>query len=489
MEDNKQTKKTHYIPCYWTEAVDYIKSCGGYIHESIEFTTSREVKVNKSIERDSELMRIPNDVLINLARVEKTDLGMHLFQLLDSINSQELFNSKEDLLLSLFLACVDCNNDTRGEFRGIKLYLATLPTNSSFDNLPRRWKDDDLKYLPVSVKYRAIQERDGLHNDFIILKNAYENPKGSVASQKSTWIFPSEEKLDQMVAVVGTRAFHEYGEDGLDTLIPLLDLMNHKRGIKASSDVSYTRLQDGSIQVLTKHHLSYGSSPGITYGAKANRVLLLRYGFCIEENFEPDGSSNDTAEFGMPIIELKTGPKSYTYGNFVKLLERFTPNDPNKVDDSDTEGDFNSETNDKCCRMEEYQNTYESDAESEFEDENFDVYNEQVIYEEVNNDRDSTCDALSNMMVAIEKHMKSYALTGQDLEKVLELKDNSHKYYCALIMQSELHILQFYHMAASTIKRKLNGEKCLNLDCKNDLIQKQIEELANVFCLIRHQLE
>ena len=72
-------------------------------------------------------------------------------------------------------------------------------------------------------------------------------------------------------------------------MIPLLDLMNHKRGTKEKSSVSYNRLEDGTIEVKAKSNMNKNQCPGITYGAKGNSQLLLRYGFCLKDNVEPDG--------------------------------------------------------------------------------------------------------------------------------------------------------------------------------------------------------
>lgn len=488
MDEN--IKRRRNLSSSWFQEVQYIKSSGGFIHDSIEFTSNeREVKVvSDLIEKGTVLMRIPKTILINLSQVETTDIGKFLFRVLNVIKADELFHSKDDLLLALFLAFIDVNEDLE-QHQGIKLYLNTLPSNTSYDNLPRRWKDDELECLPRRVKERAISERNGVHNDFQVLKAAYENTNQSFESNRPTWIFPSKDKFDQMLAAISSRAFHEYGDDGLDTLIPLLDLMNHKRGVGASSDVSYQRMDDGSIQVSAKCNLKLGTSLGITYGAKANQVLLLRYGFCLDDNIEPDGSSNDVVEFGLPAIELRSGPKSYTYGPFVKLLERFIPVE-SAADGENFDREHDSTDDGECCKMDDYLEF----CDEEENDDCLDLYadrddNEEYYDTNKSDEKSITCEAIDALMSALETEMGLYKIQGNELQSILEKKDGSRKFYSGLLIKSELRILRFYHTAAAMIKMKLNGGTYHTSSENTKIITSQAEELMRVFCLIRFQIE
>jgi hypothetical protein len=84
--------------------------------------------------------------------------------------------------------------------------------------------------------------------------------------------------------------------------------------------------------------LAGGDALVITYGAQGNAALLLNYGFCIQQNIEPDGSSNDVYELlvepaasgkdegaaapGAAVaVPLRAGPKWYSYGGLVRALE------------------------------------------------------------------------------------------------------------------------------------------------------------------------
>mmetsp|Transcript_19343 Transcript_19343/g.56497 ORF Transcript_19343/g.56497 Transcript_19343/m.56497 type:complete len:443 (+) Transcript_19343:1867-3195(+) len=188
-----------------------------------------------------------------------------------------------------------------------------------------------------------------------------------------------------MFAAVSSRGFAGLGgapgEDGggsdndrpLDAMVPLLDLLDHRRGLGGARDVRYRRVpgtssssgnSDGSrgndggaalpahVLVETDRPIEAGSILHDTYGAKGNAQLLLRYGFCLgaaaaegeggkteEINVEPDGSSNDVLELRLKngggaaaaaktlatVVELRAGPKSYSYGGFARAVEVFHP--------------------------------------------------------------------------------------------------------------------------------------------------------------------
>jgi hypothetical protein len=194
-------------------------------------------------------------------------------------------------------------------------------------------------------------------------------------------------------AVVSSRAFAlPEGVCGGTTLVPLLDLCNHARGqsldgtsTKAKKNLSYTFVtheeeeDDGDsggagdyinqrdqnndddetlppekkkrkmaaksssnniyyVVVTAAVDIPRGEPLIITYGARSNAILLCQYGFCLPNNIEPDGSSNDTYEWQWTndnnddatttttsrSIFLRTGPKSYTYGPFVQVLAAYT---------------------------------------------------------------------------------------------------------------------------------------------------------------------
>lgn len=73
----------------------------------------------------------------------------------------------------------------------------------------------------------------------------------------------------------------------------------------------------------TLFDLAKGEQLLATYGTKGNHQLLLSYGFCIPDNVEPDGSSNDVYEMELygQTVELRAGKKAYTYGPLCRAIE------------------------------------------------------------------------------------------------------------------------------------------------------------------------
>ena len=310
----------------WEGTKLYIESQGGFIHDGITFVSTtknnvayennendseRHVIVTSAstIPAGSELMRLPTSVLVTLSTVEKSSIGRFIFELVDGVdkqtnrksNTKKLFNTKNDLVLALFLSYLSGNKhvenltkDSSGDviWDGVRLYLSTLPDDDSYDNLPRRWSNETLeKYLSgTSLLQRIKAEKEGLKQDHQMLFD-YFSAKEELSKALSP--FPGIEIFDQMLSAVGSRAFDGLGDDNLDAMIPLLDLFDHKRGVSVTSDVSYRRLEgehnNTAIVVIAKCDLKNGSIPGITYGAKGNSQLLARYGFTLLDNIEPDG--------------------------------------------------------------------------------------------------------------------------------------------------------------------------------------------------------
>jgi hypothetical protein len=283
-------------PSFWDGAVDWVRSRGGFIHPALHFQPgNRELLITTSISQGTTLMRIPSDCLITLSTIESSNVGKDLFYIVNEVDDSEIYNEKNDLLLAIFLSIVMSESDNSDEtLKGVHLYLKTLPSEESYDGLPRRWTNEEIDRLLIgtSAYERTIQDKKGLEKDYNALKISFAENKQS--SHIENIKFPEYDCFDQMIAAISSRAFGGLGTVGdqvVDAMIPLLDLMNHKRGTKEKSDISYTRLEDGTIEVKAKSGLDKNQCPGITYGAKGNSQLLTRYGFCLRDNIEPDGKN------------------------------------------------------------------------------------------------------------------------------------------------------------------------------------------------------
>lgn len=256
-----------------------------------------------------------------------------------------------------------------------------LPRQWSDDEVRRRLSGTSLYSIVLKEKrgiereYRLIREAWS--------KKQLSNSEGIDVDNTSPIIFPSFELYSQAMAMVTSRGFEGLGRDNVDAMIPMLDMLNHIRGPtlvgegnvggtgydrEATSDenlvepscpdVHYEREDNdvggdahdrdyipskrqkttkssdvfkggvgGGVLVYTSRCLSSGSTLRMTYGAKGNITLLGRYGFAILNNVEPDGSCNDFLEIKIKEneyhhhVKLQRGPKSYSYGPFVRALE------------------------------------------------------------------------------------------------------------------------------------------------------------------------
>lgn len=441
---------------------------------------------------------------MTLKRVERSSIGLLLFKTVDKVDGSKLFNQKNDLILSLFLAFVSfmaesdsANSNGTKEFNDVLKYLATLPNNESYNNLPRRWTDEALDKLlgGTSALSRAMAEKKGLISDYDLLSETFANIAVSESEASETNpTFPSLELFDQMLAAVGSRAFQSLGEDEIDAMIPLLDLFNHKRGVGAICDVSYTKGKDGSIHVIAKHDLKARYLPGITYGAKGNAQLLLRYGFTIQHNIEPDGSSNDILDLKIngSTCSLRTGPKSYTYGCFVKMLE-LVKNDGNYACGEAT---LENDCDDGPGSMEDFLNSCEEE-----DDENFDFYNGDDVENEDSNGGDDTDEKQSDNQAieSLKKELKiaaeGFSLNGCTLVKALQSPNFSRDRFCAYLVASEVRTIGFYLQASDLIQKKLSADYSAQksddqLDETKDhdrqLLHEQALELRDAFYRIRY---
>ena len=330
------------------------------------------------------LLKIPDICLVTLHTVERDDtFGKLLFEVVHSLQHNKkdvvqekgstatttnmrnyrngdaetgFYNDSQDVILALYLAYlkqqldnnssqhdgtdgnIDNNTSTSNSpWQFYAPYLHTLPSSKSTHqcHLPRQWSIETIEHRLqcTSLYNRAIKEKNGIKREYELVKSAWMDKQQHVDEKDTQNIFPSFELYDRMMAVLTSRGFAGLGYDNVDALIPMLDLLNHKRGHAESSgidvdtkkmteipterngpDVRYERYVNndvrddesadgkpqakrqrmttegsGGVQVKTAHSLNSGSILHMTYGSKGNTALLGRYGFCIPNNIEPDG--------------------------------------------------------------------------------------------------------------------------------------------------------------------------------------------------------
>mmetsp|Transcript_17099 Transcript_17099/g.37287 ORF Transcript_17099/g.37287 Transcript_17099/m.37287 type:complete len:556 (+) Transcript_17099:108-1775(+) len=525
----------------WDDMVQCISSSGGTVHPSLTCSSSsdRSVKTTSDVSAGTILMQIPSSCLLssNAECLTATDYGIRL---IDAVNlasqQQRLCNNISDLLLAFFMAHAASQSNTN---QIVSSYLATLPPPISYNGIPRRWNEDQLTSLlgGTSLLRQVRADQRDLRSDYDAISASWNAGTDQHTSTMETGTsLPTFQQFDDMFAAVSSRGFAGLGSDDgtIDAMVPLLDLLDHRRGAGCKKDVRYRRTrtsivpskQDNGtheavsavvVGVVADRDLPAGSVVHDTYGAKGNAQLLSRYGFCIDSNVEPDGSSNDVVEFvakeGSPAVELRAGPKAYTYGGFVRALEVFLDDGDGGKGHDGCGGDSGGATSsDEPDDMMAFLNQCDEEDAGGFDmlygngmddkesddgdgdggddgDDNDDGGSAEAIKAE--------CTALGRLSTALGRARDRYSLKGKDLQEGLDKKDFSPQYCAAVLVQSERRTLQLFQLAADKIRRRLQGEReeggssssssSNEEDCSSTtLAQVHVDELIEAYFAIRH---
>jgi hypothetical protein len=109
-------------------------------------------------------------------------------------------------------------------------------------------------------------------------------------------------------------------------LVPMVDLANHHRKPR---ECAFAFHPSTGVRVTALRAFAPGDPVRISYGARGVADLLLRYGFVVADNVEPDGSSNDVFPLKMPgwdqkdAVELRVAPDAkYTYPALAEAVTR-----------------------------------------------------------------------------------------------------------------------------------------------------------------------
>jgi hypothetical protein len=453
---------------WWEKASTWSRDCGGVVHSAISVSEDRELFLQEGVAKDTILLEIPLSCLPSCDSIQSTDVGKKLGDCIASL-SEELFNEEQDLLLALLLAHQkEYGWEGRCDYRP---YLGTLPSASAFDFLPRRWSDENKRLLQGSSLLQRVEKASaGLSRDYQLLSEKWSGTG-----------FPSLETFDVMLAAVTSRAFAGMGASRNDqdiSMVPLVDLCNHRRG-SVKKNLAYRRLES-SVQATALEPLEAGTTLQITYGAKGNAQLLFNYGFAIANNVEPDGSSNDVVEVqlkdGCPLVQLRTGPKSYTFGCFSKAIEQFHEVDEATAIEGDGPDDLEDflnecEANPGVCGI------VEVEEEEEEEEEDAEVVNVEA-----------EITAIQELEKALVSVRSRYHLKGAALKEAAQSKDQP-LCYAGIVILSELRTIQFYELACLRLIEKLTKSEELQFQWAIEVDDKQLQaqaiELADTFIRIR----
>ena len=503
-------------PPWWPLLVDDVVSNGGFVHPDLKFLqANRTLAVTQKVLKGEVVLRIPTKKFMTKDRA----LSMCHPWLQDIITAEgssfPWTNSTADIAIAIALAMASCGSSDS------YLYLHSLPESSSFDALPRRWSEEDIRKLlcGTSLLRHVISAKTGAIEDYNNLLGRYRVYQIDADKKENTQLFPTFQKFSDMLAAVTSRAFQIGTTDEEIAIVPILDLGNHTRGKTTSKlgkkNVSYQyNVSEDAMIVRSMIDIDPGDSIRLTYGAKANAQLLLNYGFCIPQNVEPDGSSNDILEFQTQsegetssgkFISLRTGPKSYSYGGFVAALEEYfstekltsIPGNGNENTDSSVERRQHNEIpNDFEDFLNECEDEEEGDGDFMGLYQGDNSWSGSAVEDDSNTKKDhqTEIEALQRFKLDLIKLSKGYNSTSTSIKSGIA----SSELYSMILSMSELRTIYFFvrvidkvqHLLHLHTEEKTKSEYTI-LDVitdpkEFDMIDIQTDDLAKTFMSIRH---
>mmetsp|Transcript_19290 Transcript_19290/g.52995 ORF Transcript_19290/g.52995 Transcript_19290/m.52995 type:complete len:506 (-) Transcript_19290:2725-4242(-) len=481
---------------FFLKLADWIRSSkGGFVHPDVEFVDeTRELRLSTNavgIPEGDIVFRIPRPNLVNPSTATKWS---KIPQLLGQMHQGKdgLFHSSQDCIVAAYLASKPVN---------IQPYLDSLPSKSSLDTLPRRWRPEKLGLLGGSPLLRRIKEQQHeIKKDFARIQQCLAGVDG---------VPPIDfQSFDDAMACVTSRAFagktFDKRAEGSEesTMVPLLDLCNHERGtMLPKKNLSY-EFEPDHVLVRSKG-IAKGDALRITYGAQGNAQLLFNYGFAIPNNFEPDGSSNDTYEFfptndeASKAVFLRMGPKSYSYGCFVQALEMFI--DTHSPSNGETENYMNGDAVDDLAGgpddMEAFLNECDEENLEGEEDDVMAMYSmglkEGVEDEEEDQPVQEELKALKAFRSRLILLSKSYAVPDKERIQHLKSANHSSEKYAAVVVISELSTIHFFARAIEAIIAALDSKQSFSdslppLTTEGVVNENHVSDLLDVYMKIRH---
>jgi hypothetical protein len=481
-------------PSWWSVVVDEIRSSGGFVHSSLRFSESgRALSANTKIEPGTLVLRIPSKSLVSKQRA--LALAPCLQRIQKKLIPSQLHTPFSDVIIAMGMAT---------QTPSTLPYLNTLPHSSAFDALPRRWPDSQIEELLKGspLLKRTKKTKQGVRKDYDLVHKAWMEELKGEAENNTTTSLPSFQKFSDMLAAVSSRAFGIGDSEGDVAMAPILDLCDHCRGnAELKKNLSYQRLEDGSIEVLSTQAIQQAEGLRLTYGARGNSQLLLNYGFTLPRNLEPDSSSNDVLEFsfevdGTNVVHLRTGPRSYTYGGFVKALEQAACAESFRKSNEKAEEEGLEAFLDGCDDIEEVDIYGDPTAEGD-----------EAKDDEVEDDH-MELEALKALWEQLKKKIDAYNVSGDELKERVASQNPSPIYYSAVLIQSELKTIYFFMRAAEKVEASLQQrvtsraeheallQKRVTSRAEHfdgvisdedlELVEAQTNELAQAFMKIRH---
>lgn len=365
----------------WSTLAERVRAHGGVVHANVRVGTdasgTRGLIAIGPIAEGATLFRIPEACTLTAASALRSPLGKAIAAraragdgatprsaMTPGTEHHSPFRSLPlgDIALAASLAA-----DSVDPSSPFAAYHALL-RSAALDDAPSRWPAEQRETLlrAGDVATRADVVSEALRRDAedaferlvreALLNHLRERERSGRGVED---VFDAREAFRRALAAVHSRAFN-FGEgdatpasgarEALEreaagsALVPLLDCANHHRrprecawrvarqsrgGLDSASGPAKSSPESGGdasepggdaawLEVVALRAFVAGDPVRIAYGARSNEHLLTRYGFCVRDNVEPDGSSNDETPFCL----LETGAVAVPGDVAISLGER-----------------------------------------------------------------------------------------------------------------------------------------------------------------------
>ena len=249
---------------------NYIKNLiekGLYINNIdiiLEDKNNRKIKAITEIKKNEILVKVPNNLIISLDKMFSSDLNLYIKDYINDLKKNlKTFNQT---LLSIFIL-YEMNKNKESIWYN---YLNFLPYN--YDNFPIFYPNNLLTKLK-GTSFLSILENKKIDilNDYKIISEILNNKLFNFNFYEFNIAY----------CIVSSRIFGAFiNNSKTDILVPFADMFNHSN-INNNSTYYY---ENDNFIVKSKEKILNNCEINDFYGPKSNYILLLNYGFTLENN-------------------------------------------------------------------------------------------------------------------------------------------------------------------------------------------------------------
>ena len=249
---------------------NYIKNLiekGLYINNIdiiLEDKNNRKIKAITEIKKNEILVKVPNNLIISLDKMFSSDLNLYIKDYINDLKKNlKTFNQT---LLSIFIL-YEMNKNKESIWYN---YFNFLPYN--YDNFPIFYPNNLLTKLK-GTSFLSILENKKIDilNDYKIISEILNNKLFNFNFYEFNIAY----------CIVSSRIFGAFiNNSKTDILVPFADMFNHSN-INNNSTYYY---ENDNFIVKSKEKILNNCEINDFYGPKSNYILLLNYGFTLENN-------------------------------------------------------------------------------------------------------------------------------------------------------------------------------------------------------------